>query len=641
MSRRRSSTTRHIVTSLGVVAAGLGFLSGAEAADTPPASLPPVVISATRLPTPADEIASSVTVITAEDMARKQQRTVSDALRAVPGLNLVQVGGPGGTTSVFTRGTNSNHTKVILDGVNVSDPSTPGGAFDFAHLLTSDLERIEVLRGPQSGLYGSDAIGGVIVITTKKGSGPARFTGSLEGGSFGTFNQSGSARGSHDRFNYAFNVDHFHSSGTPVTPLNLLPAGRERVDDAYDNKTFSTNLGARIAEGLEVGIVARYIESGLAFTGNSGFPSVPAVSHSHSDTRQIFTRGTVDWSLFDGMFDQTFGLGYTEHHREDRTASAALPSINRGNRIKLDWLGTIKVMPGQVVTLGAEHQVDEIRGSPIGADTTLNSGFAQLQSSFGKRFFHTFSLRYDDNDRFGGQTTYRFAPVFLVTETDTKLKGSVGTGFKAPSLNQLFVSFPAFGFFANPNLRPEESFGYDFGFEQGLFDDRVQFGVTYFHNDIDNLIATGVIPGGLTNVNVAQATASGLETFVAWTPWRGLDIRADYTYTLQEDAMLHQQLLRRPKHKASLDASWRPIDALSLSATVLFSGANVDANRSFSIPRLQASSYTTANLAANYDVTDWFAVFARINNVLDRRYEVPTGFEQPGIGGFAGIRVQY
>src|SRR6185503_2654908 len=197
--------------------------------------LPPIVVSATGLPTPADQVASSVTVITAEDLQREQRRTVPDALASVPGLNIVQTGGPGGLTSVFMRGTNSNHVKVLIDGIDVTDPSSPNQSFDFGQLLTSDIDRIEVLRGPQSGLYGGDAIGGVISITTRRGEGPPKAYGLLEGGSFGTFNQTAGLTGSAANFYYTFNVAHHRSTDTPVTPVELLPPGRQRINDSYDN----------------------------------------------------------------------------------------------------------------------------------------------------------------------------------------------------------------------------------------------------------------------------------------------------------------------------------------------------------------------------------------------------------------------
>jgi len=190
-----------------------------------------IVVTATRIPTPELQVASSITVITAEQIQARQLQSLPAILNDVPGLNVVQSGGPGAQTSVFMRGTNSNHAKVLIDGIDVSDPSSPTGLFDFGQMLSQDIERVEVLRGPQSGLYGSDAIGGVINVITRSGSGPLSGVVRLEGGSFDTFNQSAGLSGSSNGFHYTANVDHFHSGATPVTPLDLLATGERRIDD--------------------------------------------------------------------------------------------------------------------------------------------------------------------------------------------------------------------------------------------------------------------------------------------------------------------------------------------------------------------------------------------------------------------------
>src|SRR5437588_2403283 len=191
---------------------GLDRASDADALRT-------IVVTATRIPTPELDVASSVSVVTAEDIAAREERTFAAVLKDIPGLNVVQQGGPGAETSVFMRGTNSNHTKVLVDGIDLSDPSNANAAFDFGQLLTQDIERVEILRGPQSGLYGADAIGGVISITTKKGSGPPKWTAAVEAGSFGTFNQSAQVSGGTENTNYAFTVAHNRTASTPVTPL--------------------------------------------------------------------------------------------------------------------------------------------------------------------------------------------------------------------------------------------------------------------------------------------------------------------------------------------------------------------------------------------------------------------------------------
>jgi vitamin B12 transporter len=623
----------------------LPFIGRAQdAASSQMAESEGVVVSATLIETPVNEIGSSVTVITDKEIERDQKRTLPDVLRTVPGLNIVQTGGPGGKTSVFMRGSNSNHTKVLIDGIDVNDPSQDG-VFDFGQVLTSDIAQVEVLRGPQSSLYGSDAIGGVINIVTRTGKGPAQFTGRLEGGSFETFNQSAGVSGSTSRFRYSFNVGHFLVDDTPVTPLDLLPPGRKRINDSYENITLSTKLGVDLSDIFSVDVVGRYTDSTLFFTGEdfSFFPSVPAADQSEQNARQLFTRGDARLSLFGGAFKNRFGVGYTNYRTTIQAPDTGfgLPAenINHGDRLKFDWQGNIELGKGHVLVLGAEDQEDRLIDSPISAENGNAAGFAELQSEIVPNLFVATSGRYDDNERFGGKPTWRIAPAFLIPNTGTKLKASYGTGFKAPSLTQLFVSFPAFNFFANPNLEPEESEGFDIGFEQSLAEERVRFGATYFHNDITNLIAANASFTSLENIG--QATTEGVETFFAVAFTERIKARVDYTYTDAIDDTTGLELLRRPKHKASLNLVWLPIDRLTFSATLLYVGSQVDGNRSFSVQRLDTDSYFVVNLAADYDLGRGVTVFGRIDNLLDERYENPTGFQRPGFGAFGGVRVAW
>jgi vitamin B12 transporter len=641
MSRRTPAPARARARGalLGAIALALK-LPGAIAQDQTALSaqdLPPIVVSATRIPTPVDEVASSITLITSADIDAQQARTLPDVLQLVPGVNVVQTGGPGGATSLFMRGTDSNHVKIFVDGIDVSDPSTPGDTFDLEHLLLGDVDRIEVLRGPQSGLYGSDAIGGAITIVTKPGSGPLKATALLEAGSFGTFNQLGSVSGSMDATSFAFNIDHFRSTATPVTPLDELAPGEQRHDDSYDNQSFSAKLGTKLTDTLDIGLVAHYLDSTLLFTGENYdlFPPIPDATRSEEDMQQLFTRATAHLVSFEGRFDETLGIGYTHDHTSDYGPELT-PSYERGERLKVDWQGNLTLAPNEILVLGAEHQRDSIEQSPISASMTTDAGFAQLQSSIGGRFFDTVSVRYDDNDRFGSKTTFRIAPEFVLTETGTTLKGSVGTGFKAPTLNQLFVNFPAFDFFANPDLKPETSTGYDLGFEQALLQRQLSFGATYFHNYLRDLINENSTFSSYANVD--RATTYGFENFIAYAPSARLRMRADYTYTLAEDDTTHQELLRRPKVKASYALTWQASDALSLTATELYVGPWIDTNRSGTISSLTAGGYATTNVAGSYVLSRCLTVFTRLDNLFDRRYQDPVGFDRPGFGVFVGFK---
>ena len=603
-----------------------------------------VVVSATRVPTPALEVASSITVITAEDIAARQERTISDVLKDVPGLNVVQTGGPGGVTSVFIRGTNSNHTKVLIDGIDVSDPSNSTGAFDFGQLLTPDIERIEVLRGPQSGLYGSDAIGGVINIITRAGSGPMKLEAGLEAGSFETFNQAARLTGSQDAFHYSVNVTHFHAGATPVTPLDLLPPGEARNDDYDDNLTLSTKLGYDITPNFDLGLVARYTDIHLHTTGEDypppDYTGVPAAEQTTAATNESFARLTAHGVCFDGLLDQTFGLAYS-HLRTSTVEPQTPAALNTGERRKADWQGNFRLARSETLVTGAEYERDEIE-QPIAASVHIASGYAELQSQLGSHWFSALNLRYDDNSRFGGKTTWRLAPAWVNAGSDTKLKASIGTGFKAPTLSELYQDFPVFLFYANPDLKPESSTGWDAGFEQGLAHGVVRFGVTYYYNRISNLITTvpdPLVPGGTTYGNIGRATTDGIESFIAWQALKELTLRLDYTFTEATDDVLDQQLLRRPKNKGTLLAQWQATSAWLLSLDVLAVGTWVDGNRDFSVPRLDAPGYTTVNVATSYELNAHLALFARIANLLDRHYENPVGFLQPSIGAYAGIRL--
>ena len=614
-------------------------------------SIPDVVVSATGDPTPAANLGSSVTVITADQIAAQQNRTIVDVLNNVPGLNVVQSGGPGTQTSLFMWGTNSNHVKVLIDGIDVSDPTSSNGAFDFSQLLTGDIARVEVLRGPQSGLYGSDAIGGVISITTKAGSGPGKAAASVEAGSFGTFNQKLAASGSSSIFDYSFTVQHFLSDSTPVTPNYMLLPGEQANDNSYDNWTYSARVGATLSDTFAVHAVARYTDSTLLNTNYTNCPPPNYICYaeplrSQSSERQFYTREEAVWHSLDNRYVTTLGVNYANiaaTYSDPNSIPDAFispsSSYSLGQRLTFDLKQEILIVPGQKLIVGALDQQDTANFG-AGTDYTMSDQavYGELESSFFNRLFVASNVRMDNYSSFGGHFTYRISPAYIVPGLETKLMASVGSGFKAPTLAELYQNIPDFGVYGNPNLLPEESFGYSVGFEQPLLNNQVRVGSTYFHNNITNLIENVFSADYYTYVNVGRALTYGDESFVSYTPNDKLNFRVDYTYTYAIDLDTDQQLLRRPMNKASFQANWTPIDKLQLSATVLYVGPWLDVNAQTFVDQT-AKGYGTVNLAASYEINDHVSAFARVDNLFNRIYEDPLGFLHPGFGAYGGLRV--
>ena len=601
-----------------------------------------VVVSATRVATPAADIGSSVTVVTAAQIEARQNRDLPSALETVPGLFVEQTGGQGGQVSLFLRGTNSNHTKVIVDGIDIADPSTPSNAADIGKLLTGDIARIEVLRGPQSGLYGSDAIGGVINIVTKAGEGPLKLSAQAEGGSFDTFNQRAQASGSNGGLRYVLTIDHVHAGATPVTPLSLLAPGVKRKDDFYDGVQVSTKLGYDVTDNFDLGFVGHY-GSTLGKVTNDAFNFVtfvssPSAFQTRNAVLQYDSRATAHLVLWDGRLDQTVGFGFTDAFTSSQDPDNGYV-LSKGQRVKFDYQGNVGLAEGETLVVGAESARDVNKtgvsfGFPTGPTTGIstNAGYGEIQSDFGNGLFNSASIRYDSNSRFGDKVTYHIAPAWLIADTGTKLKASFGTGFKAPALQQLFG-----GFGANPLLKAETSTGYDAGVEQSLLGGVLTGGATWFHNDIRNLIVNGPAPFFLFG-NIGRARTQGVETFLAWKASDTLNLRADYTYTDAIDAGTHLALARRPRNMLSLTGDWQALPDLSLDATLLVTGPQADIDRE-SGARLKLGGHTLLNLAASYRLTDTWSVFGRIDNVFDETYQSPQGFLRPGIGATAGLKV--
>jgi vitamin B12 transporter len=602
--------------------------------------LEPVVVTATRIETPVGRLGSSVTVITREELEQLGSPTVIEALRQVPGLDVIQTGGYGGTTSVFTRGGRSDFTLIMIDGVPLTDQA---GTADIGHLTIDNIEQIEVVRGPQSALYGAEALSGVINIITRKGEGKPTVTFDLEGGNIGNNYESAGLSGSTDiGFNYSVAASHFGSD-------NL----EDLDNDDYDNYTVSSRVGYDFNEDATLTTILRAQYSKLGLPGPTEFlPEDP--DDKAKNTQVVFTT-LFDQRLTDWWSHVVQASYFYQNYKNKDPESQDPLFINdivsdydaKIDRVDVDYHQNFFVLDNQIFTIGTEweeEQADIDSTSDFGFGPTTDTidkqrhnlaFYAQASLSFWDRLNLLAGVRYDDNSVFGSETSPRFAASYLIKETGTRLKGSYGEGIKNPSFIDLY--YPMFG---NPDLEAEKSKAWDAGFEQALWGDRLTFGVTYFHSDFDNLIAFA-FPAP-QNIEIAKSEGVEVE-LKALLPYH-FSFRGAYTYTKTEDGEGHR-LLRVPRNLVSLNLNYTyerlmlNLDSLIVSERP--DSAFVDLNGDFinDITDNEANGYVKLDIAGEYRLTENLWLVARVNNLLDdEHYEEALGFENPGINFLAGVR---
>lgn len=639
-----------------------GLLAGCLLLSPAPASAAdetPVVVTATRLPTPRDEVGSSVTVITAADIERRQYRSVTDALRAVPGLSVIPAGGGiGKLTVVFSRGTESNHTLLLLDGIELNDPAGTDGAADLSSIYIDDVERIEILNGPQGTLYGSDAIGAVIHIITKRGAGPLSAWGRVETGSFNTVAASAGIGAGTGPLSWTLNVQHTGTDGISA----LGPAFRQS-DGTLDNDAHSNvNVGSRIAytfsDAASIDFTGRITRTDNDLDLNNSFVSDDSDSHGRLDQLVMGVNGRI--ALNDGASEHRLGISYTASDRRDIDSVDAVNSAdasvetNRGWKRKFELQNDFYAYEHHVFTVGLETEEDTVRsrvnstfldffGAPssisssVDASLRNNAAYLQDQFSYGD-LSGTAGVRVDKHERFRHETTWRLALSRQFPAQATRLHGSIATGFKAPTANQLFVdSVTSFGLFTgNPNLRPETSRGWEIGADRSFYGERIKTGVTWYEQRVRDLITFNST--FTSNENRDRVDIRGAEAWIDGSLGETLSARLAASYTHAEDSATGELLYRRPLRKASLALDYDATAATRFGLETVYTGPRDDID-AVSFARKRRGGYALVNLTASHAPGRNFSVHARVTNLGDRDYEEPDGFAQPGIGFYFGVTV--
>lgn len=608
-----------------------------------------VVVTATRTEQPILELASSTSLLTGLQLLESAKRNLVEALTAIPGLDIIQNGGSGAQADVFIRGANSEHTLIMIDGVEMNDPSSPGRTYDLGHLGLDNIDRIEVVRGPQSTLYGSDAIGGVINIISKKGAGKPKLFLSSEAGSFKSYKESAGLNGGIGIIDYSLGISRFDTEG--FSSSNEKYGNSEK--DGYGNTCLTAGLGIKPAENLDIRVMSRFNSAKNDLDNSAGWGGDDPNYISHS--REFLLSGQARLLLLDSKWEQQLSISYNSIRRQyenEKDQLNVLDSSNgdyQGRRFKIDWQNNIYWHGTNTSTAGIEYEREQAESvyywnSAYGPGESLFPGksahhlgfYVQDNIKIKDMVFIVLGVRLDNHSRFGMRATYRIAPA-IILKTGTKLKATYGTGFKAPSLYHLYAPATDWGPMGNENLEPEKSIGWDIGAEQFFFQEKLSMSITYFHNDFNDLIIYDW-SAGYTNVD--QAVTKGIEMLISVIPLRGLSLTANYTITDTRDKATDEQLLRRPKHKANLTVNYRFFkDKIKINLDLIHVGKRLDV---FPYPvKMMAERYTLIHLALSYRWNRYLELFGRIDNLMDKEYEAVMGYGTPGRSVYAGVRLNY
>jgi vitamin B12 transporter len=593
-------------------------------AQTGPVSADDIVVTATGVAQPADQVGQAITVITRDDIERRQTVSVSDLLATTPGVTVTRNGGIGTLTAVRLRGAEGDQTLTIIDGVRVNDPSSTGGAFDFGNLLAGSIDRIEVLRGPNSVPWGSQAIGGVVNIITQRPTEGLQARGSVEYGRYDSLYANAGISGASGGLSGALTGGYFKSDG-----ISTAADGTER--DGYRQYGATGRLGYDVAPGLGVDLRAYYADSR---TDLDGFP---APAYSFADTAEYSTAqelyGYAGAHANFGAFRNTVAFTIADINRDnyDPTFGADPTFIGRGRSERYTYQGDWQALTRLRLVAGAERENTRFTDGTTFAGTGITSFYGEAIVTPINALTITGGVRNDDHDAFGNHITFG-ANAALALGTGTTLRASYGEGFKAPTLYQLY------GDYGTPTLRPETARNYDAGIEQALLGGHARASATYFHRDTKNQIDFDL--GTFTYANIARTRAEGVELALALKPVDALTFSANYTYVdainRSAGANFGNDLARRPKQSISANVDYVFPFGLSVGSTVTHVGDSFDDAGN----TVRLDGYVLASIRAEMPIGQRLSVYGRVENLFDEKYQVVSGYGTYGSAAYGGVRVK-
>jgi vitamin B12 transporter len=597
------------------------------AGDTAPKRMDPVVVTASRISQPLSTVGSSMTVLYGEELERKGITQAIDALKTVPGVTFSRSGGVGAVATVRIRGAESSQVVVMVDGVIMNDTTNTSGFYDFNDLHTHNIDRIEVLRGPQSAIYGGNAVGGVINIITRRGEGKPSYTVAAGGGSNQTYSQDVGTRGKKGKLRYSLNASNYNTAGFPASV-----AGRE--DDGARLKKLSASLDVAATKNLTLGFL------GGASRLNAEFdPGATTDGPAKQVKDSAYGQAEARLKTFGGKLEHVATAAHSVVAREfDEPVGFYRFSTFDGNRSSFRYQANQQLFKRDVASIGAELQKESAdntltsggtTSTDVNKDTTSKSVFGQYVAHPTQALTVTTSARHDASSSFNSHTTARVAAAYTIDDYATTLRASAGTAAKNPSLYQLY------GPYGTATLKPETSEGMDIGVEKSWLKGRVRTQSTLFAQVYKNLIDFD--NNTFTYANIARSNSRGIENSVNLAITPRIDLNANHTYTLARNSNTLDILPRRPRHTGFLGADARVTDKLNMGASVLMVTKQLDSNFS----TVNTKGYATADMHADYKVLPNTRLYMRANNILDRDFQEVRNYNTAGREIFGGIRAEY
>ncbi len=574
-----------------------------------------------------ENVGRAVTLIERDEIERRQTVALSDLLGTTPGVTVSRNGGLGGFTGVRIRGAEAEQTLVLIDGVRVNDPSSPGGGFDFGNLLAGAIKRVEVLRGANSVVWGSQAIGGVVNIVTQD-----------EG--FG-FHASGNAEYGGDNSVFG-NAAISHGNGAV---RGTLTAGYARTDgisaaangseaDGYRQFGSSGRIEIDLSSNVSIDLRGYYANSRADLDGFPPPTYAFADTAEYSTAKEHYGYAGLKAAMFGGALRNRLSVSVASIDRDNyNPAFGTAPSfIGRGRSERYEYQGVVRPIEAIEGVIGAEHEDSRFNDGTTFAATGITSFYGQAIVTPVEGATVTAGVRNDDHETFGNHTSFGVSTA-LRPMAGTILRGSYSEGFKAPTLYQLY------SFYGRRTLRPEISRGYDISAEQRLFGDAVTLKATWFHRDTANQIDFDL--GTFRYANIARARAQGVELELGVHLYQGLEVRGSYTHIDTENraagANRGKDLARRPRDSASLSADYRFGEGPSIGGTLTVVGRSFDNARN----SVTLDGYTLASIRAQMPLGDTFALYGRVENLFDAQYQTVAGYGTPGRTAHAGIRMRF